>query len=552
MPTPRKPRTTLLAVLRRLCNGTPNANDDLDWTHLQNHIEKLHNKRATAARSKRRLLEVQYHNTQDMAERTRIADEVRVLGSQQEDMTTVIAKEIAELTTRFPHPLVYMENFNIRDLGYHLWYRDDCLNLWSDDHEHTLLYPKWYLTRYINSAYSQVQGEDYYAFDTSLTLVWHTVPTSDRDDPTPYIRRLLEGSRYWNTHVGRCSKCNCAWMKDMLTVSTRYRKLFCPKCIAINNGEFKNKPHEMNAIVGGYHSTATRGGGWQFIPQILHDEASPLMGIEIEMDFKKTDKITSREACCWALYQEQLEQSPNWHNFYFEHDGSLNAHTGVEMITHPMTLEYHQHYWDTMLPLVRKYFKGWDSTHNEYGIHITMDRSDWTDLQLARFSKFVENSDNKNFSQAIAQRTKFYRAEKELGAVKTKVKDIFRVEDGKVLASVQRNSIVNIKGQLFVEFRMFKSTLNTESFFKNLEFLDAFNRWSKETAFSIKYQDFLHWLMSSKGVRNRYTNLLNYLARPTFYVKGRQGFKSEWSDMISYHNKQLLLFEVDDFIPEAA
>jgi hypothetical protein len=77
---------------------------------------------------------------------------------------------------------------------------------------------------------------------------------------------------------------------------------------------------------------------------------------------------------------------------------------------------------------------------------------------------------------------------------------------------------VHIKGPAtdLVEVRMFRSTLNQESFLKNLEFIDAFLAWTKETGWSVNYIDFLAWLGTKPHHYSRYANLLSYLSKDKF------------------------------------
>jgi hypothetical protein len=79
---------------------------------------------------------------------------------------------------------------------------------------------------------------------------------------------------------------------------------------------------------------------------------------------------------------------------------------------------------------------------------------------------------------------------------------------------------------------MFASTLNQESFLKNIEFIDSFHHWCKETSFSVHHKDYLMWLFKSQAHERRYPNLIQYVQRKKFGCKNGAPVVNRWKKYI--------------------
>lgn len=313
-----------------------------------------------------------------------------------------------------------------------------------------------------------------------------------------------------------CPKCEQVWHKKDIIYHPEVETSLCPKCKVTT----KNKPHTATTLFNTYHSHRS---SWQFLIRRKDKEQTLPMGIELEIHPRKS--ISSRNDVAAHIYRTQLELNPNWHEFYFETDGSL-ADGGMELITNPMTLEFARDYWEKMLPVVRAHFLGWKvkkvngGASNNYGIHLTMSRRYWSNYQLARFIKFINSKNNQDFIWAIAQRNFAYSGGYLAAFSQTSLEEI-GIDVGikkKIMKSNSRYSPVNVKPSL-VEVRMFASTLNQESFMKNYEFLDSTWHWIKETSWNLDYKEFLKWMISKREATKRWKNLVMYLHRDKFYVK---------------------------------
>lgn len=97
-------------------------------------------------------------------------------------------------------------------------------------------------------------------------------------------------------------------------------------------------------------------------------------------------------------------------------------------------------------------------------------------------------------------------------------------------------SPLNFKSEL-AEFRMFQSTTHLPSFMKNLEFIWALWEWTRPasaTGVGWNHEDFVKWLASRPNVTKDYPNLVAYLLRESYVVKGG-------SKHLPIHNTWLVL-----------
>jgi hypothetical protein len=338
-----------------------------------------------------------------------------------------------------------------------------------------------------------------------------------------------------------CTACSTFWRAPHLSKHPKTGKLVCPTCKVKN---IINPRFTERNIFGGYHSHSY----WQFyVNNSKRLEQDLPMGIEVEMHPRPK---YAQATACTHIYEQQLKANPDWHELYFERDGSL-AVEGIEMVSNPMTLRFAREYWSKILPSVRKVCTGWACNYvngnqiNPYGIHITTLREKWSNLQLVRLIKFVNWKENKHFLWAIAQRS-FVFSGTTLGMYDNVDLQYlpYASKRGKLIGGNSRYLAVNLASKK-VELRFFASTLNQESFMKNYEFVDAFWHWTKETSYSCYASDFLTWLSTHKDVYTRWPNLLGYLFRSSFYYKMANGTTKKLLNSFTKHmtgcKKQLII-----------
>ena len=349
--------------------------------------------------------------------------------------------------------------------------------------------------------------------------------------------------------IEACSTCErWEWKKRVKYVPAL--EVSCCGLCASKFDSMKNDFLNRDRPVTDYHSHRQ----WRYYIQRTKskkDIGTLPMGLEIEVRaleacrFKPTqDMVDGNERtpnlesfadkAALKIYDAAEEAFPNSNNIYFEEDGSLDS-GGFEIISNPMTLYYHHRYWHALLPEMREHARGWQvslqKSHNtQYGIHITVNRKYFTDSIIARLAKFCGFHENRAFIWGIAQRSQLYGGhggytgtgiDTSIWTGKNKntpLNSYFKLKDKKILTGPRYNIYPKAGGKL-VEIRMFRSTLNTTSFFKNLEFIDAFYEWSKSTKWSIEAPEFIKWLTKKEEYHNRYANLLAYLAQPHWAIK---------------------------------
>ena len=347
-----------------------------------------------------------------------------------------------------------------------------------------------------------------------------------------------------NVKNEQCPVCSKKWIPGNHFYSPVTELKSCRLCST--DKKDNPRPTRPEGIVSSYHSH--RLGSWQFQIQRTGDpqdgDTLP-MGIEVEVQPMNT---ISPGIWAFEVFKHQVSCNPEWNNIYFERDGSLGE-GGVECITNPMTLLFHKEYWEKMLPFMRKNARGWNlqdtktgAERHSYGIHITSNRKYWGDLGIARLQQFMLYEGNYNFAKAIAQRNHNYNSVMAGGYKKEqiRIKNFHEFDDKtKKMTANNRRGHVNVKGEL-IEIRAFASTLNQESFMKNLEFVDSFRNYVRETPYNIEYQVYLKWLMSRASHLKKYNNLISYLHRKKFPVKNASvSIENVWLDLLKFRPQYL-------------
>jgi hypothetical protein len=442
--------------------------------------------------------------------------------------------------------LVYNSMELQRDGHSRFWYKEECKSHWEKwgmKWTHEKYYTDWVNTGAIVwAADSQV----WVAKNTNVT-VWDVLPASGGLKFGMKTVSFIQGK---HKLYQSCAVCEKRWLKTQFKFNKWIEQECCPACNQEYKAAPKNPPHTFKTIHGEYHSHA---GKWTFHSQRTGkgDDKDLPMGVEIEMNLKSGD-TTEVEPTMWDLYKTQIAHNPNWHNFYTERDGSLSSKGSVELITNPMTLPYHHEYWEFMLPEIRKTCVGWNvdkwftlKNTSNYGIHITSHRKYWSDLAIARLMKFLELRSNSDFVFALAQRRSLYRGAPLAGNLTApKIATLALLTNKKLYAS-EHYGPVFLKENNLMEIRIFNSTLNQESFLKNLEFVDAFRKWCQETAFTLDYTKFVQWLTGHYSHEKRYPNLLSYLCKDQFGCKHSAPVINRWKNLIQARPLgQLDLFEL--------
>lgn len=279
-----------------------------------------------------------------------------------------------------------------------------------------------------------------------------------------------------------------------------------------------------------YHGTPRKFTPYDATPS-LH---RPPLGVELEVYNEDRGFIV-----CKLHEQFNKRPSPAWTQLILERDGSLDDDYGFEIVTQPLGLAEWNDLGPRLLNTLRDDGTLAYQTGGTYGIHVNIARRSLSPLQEARMMLFLCAEENRRFVQCVAQRGDIYHAELGIGSLfNTKPTKANNYDYGTPISRIGslrrapdekpkimgRGKYCPINWKRDVgEFRIFQSTLNEESFFKNLEFVWALAEWThpmSATGSSWYFVEFLKWLGQRPKARKDYKNLLAYLRRPKHYAHG--------------------------------
>lgn len=228
------------------------------------------------------------------------------------------------------------------------------------------------------------------------------------------------------------------------------------------------------------------------------------LGIELECDDGSFD----------------MSDFEDYEEIHFERDGSLSDN-GVEMISLPMTLRYHQRFeWNEILSsLIDQGFK----SHNacDCGLHVHMSRFAIPATTIAKMDIFINRA--KAFWSVIARRDRvyngYYDVTKELDFTRcfygasqrcpSKMKG--KIDWGK---GYDRYTPVNVCNSETVEIRIFRGTLKYQTFMGSIEICHAVVNWLNTVPVTRIYKtkklilEFIEYLKHNK---DRYPHVMPML-----------------------------------------
>ena len=232
-------------------------------------------------------------------------------------------------------------------------------------------------------------------------------------------------------------------------------------------------------------------------------------GIELEVD-----KGGER-----SDYAEAILNVANKDNnyLYAKHDGSIDD--GFEIVSHPMTLEYHTNImnWSDVMEMALSL--GYRS-HQTYtcGLHIHVNRNafgenyDTQEDAISRIVHFVEMHWNELLKFSRRTEANMNRWASRYGIANT-AKDTYKNAKTKHCG---RYVAVNLENYATIEFRLFRGTLKYKTFLATLQLVDeicnlAIKLSDKEVE-SMSWSDFVGQIDSGKS------ELIEYLKAKRLYV----------------------------------
>lgn len=283
-----------------------------------------------------------------------------------------------------------------------------------------------------------------------------------------------------------CAECGEVYHNDDANYCEEDGEYYCPDCIA---------QFESNTIKS-YHA---HKGSYKKHKTQKDKNISPLyFGFELEVENKKNN--------CYNDDMTEIIYNIMGDLVVFEHDGSLN--NGFEIISQPMTFNYiieNKNIIDKMLQKLRENgFASHDTT--TCGLHVHLSRDYFTETQIDKMNLLIEKNKKEllKFSRRNIEQqchwSKFLTDENTpLNGLNIKY-----IKDNK--KTYDRYYALNLTNRETIEFRLFKGTLKTETFFASLQLLYNMARIAKTKSIkdieNMKFKDLIENGFFKKELKN--------------------------------------------------
>ena len=232
-------------------------------------------------------------------------------------------------------------------------------------------------------------------------------------------------------------------------------------------------------------------------------------GVELEIDCGDCRQDAARDI-----------QAAGGDHIYLKEDGSL-SYVGMEIVTHPATLEYHVHHlpWRDICRVALSYgYRSHDT--DTCGLHIHASRELFgntdieQDLTIAKIMLLIDRwYDTKIVNFARRDLSKMRRwADKPNADIQPGDDEVAAVDKSKKTAT-DRYKAVNLCNYHTVEFRFFRGTLKRDTIIASIQWVDTLINYCKKTP--LKDLFYAHWddIFSNTG----HAELTAYLKKRDLY-----------------------------------
>ena len=243
---------------------------------------------------------------------------------------------------------------------------------------------------------------------------------------------------------------------------------------------------------------------------IFYGDGLLYMGVELEID--KGGEISDNADTLINVVNSDSE------HIYCKHDGSIND--GFEMVSHPMTLDYHMNSMNWQELFERAVGMGYRSHQtNTCGLHIHVNRNAFgktyeeQEEGISKVVYLVENYWNELVRFSRRTEINLNRWASRYG-IMTTAKDTYKTAKDRRMG---RYVAVNLENNNTIEFRMFRGTLFYPTFKATLQLVDelcnlAINHDDKYIE-SLSWSDFVASIDTDKKA-----DLIDYLKTKRLYV----------------------------------
>lgn len=244
----------------------------------------------------------------------------------------------------------------------------------------------------------------------------------------------------------------------------------CGRLIHLDDAYYEDD-NEDDPLCYGCYTRARRSQGikdYYYKPEpLFRGCASRYFGVELEVDGAGEDDAKARRVM-------KIANGNGVENLYCKHDGSLDD--GFEMVTHPMTMEYHMKEMPWQRILQEAIRLGYTSHQAATcGLHVHVNRNAFgesereQDAVIARILYFFE----KNWEELLKFSRRTPRQLDRWAArygYKDQPKEL--LEHAKKGARGGRYTSVNLTNTSTIEFRIFRGTLKYNTLIATLQLLD--------------------------------------------------------------------------------
>ena len=318
----------------------------------------------------------------------------------------------------------------------------------------------------------------------------------------------------------RCSHCGeyysdqYLWASDSdFTVCSHCSSLYerCEDCSEIvfnTNAHYHNGYYYCECcyddIVRDSLSNLIEDYGYKPVPFFLGESADNLyLGVELEVDNGNP-------------FEPARVISEKFTDVYLKRDGSLE--TGFEIVSHPATLHYHKYKlnWEYIMNTCSENrMKSHDTS--TCGLHCHVSRAffggtlDEQDLHIAKLILLI----NKFWDNYIVPFSRRNIAQLDRWASKPNVNILDTDTEEEIIDKVKdtrykgRYQGINLENCSTIEFRIFRGTLNLNTFIATLQFVDCICRFAKAMKLSDIYT--VNWSDLFSGEERNYPELMEYL-----------------------------------------
>jgi hypothetical protein len=310
---------------------------------------------------------------------------------------------------------------------------------------------------------------------------------NEGDDDTPLCGRCRD------YHYSSCERCgdlvhndNIHYADDDYDTDDRY----CYSCY---------EHYRQNVCIHNY--------GYKPSP-IFHGQGSRFMGVELEIDKGGKEEKQAKELYGIA--------NGNGEHIYIKHDGSLN--NGFEIVTHPMTLDYHRNQmpWKSLIEraLELNYLSHDTDT---CGLHVHINRDCFgedpitQEIAISKVLYFVERFWRELLLFSRRTQAQLEQWAKRYGYEESPVDILCKAKRGN-----GRYMCVNLENYATFEFRIFRGTLIYNTLIAALQLVDEIcniaSSMTDDELIRVEWRDFTRQIDTGK-----YPELIDYLNEKKLY-----------------------------------